>query len=67
MKTALLDSVVMREEGRNVSPEGGPKTFLRIRVRPGDVMAGQDASASVPANVTRLWERIEEPRPAGGQ
>ena len=59
LRRALLASGVIREETREASPRGNrPKLFMRMTVRPSDLLAGQAVQARVESKISDFWGRI---------
>jgi len=59
--TTLLDSEIITEEKRS---SAGNKVFMRINVRPRDLLAGQSPRAAADPRVRRFWEELEGRVPA---
>ena len=60
LRKALIDSGVIREELRSVRPSGAhPKVFMRMLVRPRDLLSGQAVEARVDERIDRFWKLME--------
>jgi hypothetical protein len=58
---ALAETGVIRDEPRGAS---GRKVFMRILVRPRDLLAGQAPNANVDVRIRQFWDMLEERAPS---
>lgn len=58
--STLSDANIIRDEKRSA---GGNKIFMRMLVRPRDLLAGQAPNAEVDPRISRFWQLLEERAP----